>query len=67
MFESEYAKCEYMEKDRTVLHVWKKEAHYDDYRKPVKASLEMLKDHGGSVFITVMKDFGTSSENQVHG
>lgn len=51
MFESEYAKCEYVEKDRAVLHVWKKEAHYDAYREPVKASLEMLKDHAGSVFI----------------
>ena len=51
MFESEYAKCEYVEKDRAVLHVWKKEAHYDDYRELVKASLEMLKSHAGSVFI----------------
>ncbi len=51
MFESEYAKCEYVEKDRAVLHIWKKEAHYDDYRKHVKASLEMLKNHAGSVFI----------------
>ena len=40
MFESEYAKCEYIEKDNVVFHVWKKEAHFDDYRDPVIASLE---------------------------
>ena len=45
MFESEYAKSEYIEKDNAVLHVWKKEAHFDDYRDPVKASLEMLREH----------------------
>ena len=42
MFESDYARTEYIEKDNAVLHTWKKEAHFDDYRKPVEASLEML-------------------------
>ena len=51
MFESEYAKSEYIEKDNVVFHVWKKEAHYDDYRNPVMASLEMLRQHEGSIFI----------------
>ena len=51
MFESEYAKTEYIEKDNVVFHVWKKEAHYEDYRDPVIASLEMLREHEGSVFI----------------
>ena len=51
MFESEYAKSEYIEKDNVVLHVWKKEAHFDDYRDPVKASLEMLREHENSIFI----------------
>lgn len=51
MFESEYAKCEYIEKDNVVLHVWKKEAHFDDYRNPVIASLEMLREHKGSIFV----------------
>jgi len=45
MFESEFAKSEYIEKDNVVFHVWKKEAHYDDYRNPVIASLEMLRAH----------------------
>ena len=31
--------------------MWKKEAHFDDYRDPVNASLEMLRLHKGSVFI----------------
>ena len=51
MFESEYAKIEYIEKDNVVFHVWKKEAHFDDYRDPVIASLKLLREHQGSVFI----------------
>ena len=51
MFESEFAKIEYIEKDNVVFHVWKKEAHYDDYRKPVTASLQMLREHKDSIFI----------------
>ena len=51
MFESDYARTGYIEKDGAVLHVWKKEAHFDDYRKPVKASLEMLREHKDSIFI----------------
>ena len=51
MFESEYAKTEYIEKDNAVFHVWKKEAHLSDYRTPVIASLEMLRAHAGSLFI----------------
>jgi len=51
MFESEYAKTDYIEKDNAVFHVWKKEAHLSDYRTPVIASLEMLRAHAGSLFI----------------
>ena len=51
MFESDYARCEYIEKDNVVFHVWKKEAHFEDYRDPVTASLEMLREYAGSVFI----------------
>ena len=50
-FESDYAKTEYLEKDNIVFHVWKKEAHLEDYRKPVTESLKMLRDHKGSIFI----------------
>ena len=49
MFESEYAKTEYIKKDNAVFHVWKKEAHYDDYRNPVTASLNLLREHKDSV------------------
>ena len=51
MFDSDFAKSEYIEKDNVVFHTWKKEAHFDDYRKPVEASLEMLREHKNSVFI----------------
>lgn len=51
MFDSEYAKCEYVEKDNVVFHIWKKEAHFDNYRDPVIASLEMLREHKDSIFI----------------
>ena len=51
MFDSEFATTEYIENDNAVFHVWKKEAHFDDYRVPVSASLEMLREHKGSLFI----------------
>ncbi len=51
MFKSEFAETEYIDKDAAVFHVWKKEAHFDDYRKPVIASLDLLKAHPGNVFI----------------
>ncbi len=51
MYESEFAKTEYIAEDNAVFHVWKKEAHFDDYRQPVTASLEMLRAHPGSLFI----------------
>ena len=51
MFDSEYAKCEYVEKDNVVFHIWKKESHFDNYRDPVIASLEMLREHKDSIFI----------------
>lgn len=50
-FESDYAKIEYIDEDNVVLHTWKKEAHFDNYRKPVEASLAMLREHKDSVFI----------------
>ena len=51
MFESKYAIIEYIEKDDAVFHIWKKEAHFADYREPVTASLELLREHPGSLFI----------------
>ncbi|SCY20803.1 hypothetical protein SAMN02910370_01716 [Lachnospiraceae bacterium XPB1003] len=51
MFESDFAKVEYISKDNVVFHIWKKEAHYDDYRKPVTASLNLLREHQDSLFI----------------
>lgn len=51
MFESDYAKIEYIAEDNVVFHTWKKECHFENYRKPVEYSLKMLKDHKGSAFI----------------
>lgn len=51
MFESEFAKTEYIEKDGVVFYIWKKEAHFDNYRKPVTASLDLLREHKDSIFI----------------
>ena len=51
MFESDFAKTEYIEKDNAVLHIWKKEAHFEDYRTPVTESLKMLREHQGSIFV----------------
>ena len=45
MFESEFTKVEYIAADNVVFHIWKKEAHFDDYRRPVTASLELLREH----------------------
>ena len=51
MFESDFAKVEYIPTDNVVFHIWKKEAHYDDYRKPVTESLNLLREHQDSLFI----------------
>lgn len=51
MFESDYAKIEFIENDNVVFHTWKKEAHYEDYRAPVMASLELLRKHKESSFV----------------
>ncbi len=51
IFESDFARIEYIKKDNTVFHTWKKEAHYDNYRTPVTASLELLREHKNSIFI----------------
>lgn len=56
MFENEYAKIEYIEKDHVVFHTWKKECHFDDYRKPVEYSLELLQKHKGSIFVVDAKN-----------
>ena len=64
MFESEFAKVEYIEADNVVFHIWKKAAHFDDYRRPVTASLELLREHRDSVFIVdARKGFEDTKED----
>ena len=65
MFESEYARTEYIEKDDAVLHIWKKEAHFYDYRVPVTASLDMLREHRGALFIVDARNGFVDVEDDV--
>ncbi len=65
MFENDFAKCEYIEKDNVVFHVWKKEAHFNDYRIPVEASLEMIRLHKGSIFIVDARNGFEDTEEDV--
>ena len=51
MFDSEFASVYFIEKDNVVFHLWKKEAHFDDYRKPVMAALELIKEHQSIIFV----------------
>lgn len=51
MIGSDYAIIEYIAENNVVFHTWKKECHFDNYRKPVEYSLEMLREHKGSAFI----------------
>ncbi|MBQ5998891.1 MAG: hypothetical protein IJL70_05410 [Treponema sp.] len=51
IFENDFARIEFIKKDNVVFHTWKKEAHFDDYRTPVTASLELLREHKGSIFV----------------
>lgn len=67
MFESEYARCEYIAKDNVIFHVWKKEAHFEDYRKPVEASLEMLREHKDSIFIVDARNGFEDVKEDVEG
>lgn len=68
MFENEFAKTEYIENDNAVLHIWKKEAHYNDYRQPVTASLELLRLHPGSLYIVDARNgFEDSPEDVAWG
>jgi hypothetical protein len=56
VFESDYTECYYIKNDNAVFHDWKKEAHYESYRNPVIASLTLLKEHPGSIFIVDAKN-----------
>ena len=51
IFNSEYAKVEYVEKDNIVFLTWKQEAHYENYRQPTAFALELLRKYRNSQFV----------------
>lgn len=51
MFETEFAKVEYIEESNIVLHTWKKACSYMDYRTPVMESVKLLEEHKESIFV----------------
>lgn len=51
IFETEYARVEYIPADNAVLLKWKKFCRIDDYRRPTIFAAELLHKHGGCDFI----------------
>ncbi|MDL2318310.1 hypothetical protein LJC74_04385 [Eubacteriales bacterium OttesenSCG-928-A19] len=51
IYNSQYGKVEYMEKDSAILLTWKKKCSYDDYRNTTLAALTGLKQHHQSNLI----------------
>ncbi|BBF43558.1 hypothetical protein lbkm_2246 [Lachnospiraceae bacterium KM106-2] len=50
-FDSDYATVDYIKKDNIVFLVWKREAHYDNYREPATFALMLLKKYEHSNFL----------------
>jgi len=50
-FDSEYCNVKYLENNNTVLLAWKKFACFENYRKPTRFALELMKSHGVKRFI----------------
>ena len=51
MFNNEFCKVEYLEKENVVYLAWKKFSSGENYRKPTLYALEELKKHSDSNFI----------------
>lgn len=68
MYDSDYATVEYIEKDNIVFLVWKKEAHFEHYRKPTTYALELLRQHKDSQFIVDARNgFEDTKEDTLWG
>lgn len=50
-FDTEYCNVKYLENNNTVLLTWKKFACFENYRKPTRIALELMKSHGADRFI----------------
>ena len=67
IYESEYAKVEYIPKDHVVFHTWKKYCHLEDYRKPVRFSVELLYKYPGSDFVVDARNGFEDDKEDVAG
>lgn len=62
-FTSEYADVQLWKEKNKVLLTWKKEAKYDNYRKPATAALELLREHNFDFVIDARKGFEDEKED----
>ena len=62
-FTSEYADVQYLADKNKVLLTWKKEAKFDNYRKPTTAALELLREHNCDFIIDARNGFEDEKED----
>ena len=62
-FTSEFADVQYLKDKNKVLLTWKKEAKFENYRKPTTAALELLRDHGCDFVIDARNGFEDEKED----
>lgn len=62
-FTSEYADVQYLADKDKVLLKWKKEAKFDNYRKPATAALELLREHNCDFIIDARNGFEDEKED----
>lgn len=55
-FDSEFCNVKYMEKDKVVLLTWKKFAQSEDYRRPTRYALDLLKEYPHSNLVVDARD-----------
>lgn len=51
LFDSQYGKVQYIEKDNVILLTWKEKCSYDDYRNTTLAALSGLHNYAHSNFV----------------
>ena len=62
-YSSEYAYVQYLADKNKVLLIWKKEAKFDNYRKPATAALELLREHNCDFVIDARNGFEDEKED----
>jgi hypothetical protein len=62
-FTSEFADVQYLKDKNKVLLTWKKEAKFENYRKPTTAALELLREHGCDFVIDARNGFEDEKED----